>query len=298
VRLEDFAAINEFAVTASLDDGVHIYRLCFTNSNSFSFVATNEKNEIIGIDIAHVLPVTGARIVFVTGSQVHKDYQGFGLWKSLLRMRQNLPGVAYLSPDALSVMPRYKLDAKANGYWGKPSIEFLNNLRKNDMSSFDILPLDEVNHLPDLLTYDRSVFNLDRDRFMREWCSTSNLGEPYARTLIAKQKSDGVILGFGTVRLFSRVYELQPLYADSDEVAEALLIELARLYAEVCGDEPLHIFCEASNLFMLRLVRVHRLNFKVRYCYFRVFDELGTAEEIRKYIRYDRAYGMMFYWPV
>lgn len=117
--------------------------------------------------------------------------------------------------------------------------------------------MDNEKDMINLLAYDRTVFTLDQNRFMREWCTTSKPGEPYARTLIANRTRDGEIVGFGTVRLFSSIYELRPLYADNDQAAEALLVELALIYASECGDKPLHIFCDAKNRFMVDIV--HRL---------------------------------------
>lgn len=81
--------------------------------------------------------------------------------------------------------------------------------------------LTELSSLPfeDLLAYDASVFGSERARFLGIW-----IGRPPGRALAVVR--GGALVGYGVVRECNVGAKIGPLFADDDEVAEALLTGL------------------------------------------------------------------------
>ncbi|MCB1114294.1 MAG: GNAT family N-acetyltransferase [Chlamydiia bacterium] len=77
-----------------------------------------------------------------------------------------------------------------------------------------------------LEAYDTQVVGYDRTPFLKEWIKMPNA------VCLAKTKS-GTLQGYGVIRKCFEGYKIGPLFADTPEIAESLLLALA---AETHGD--------------------------------------------------------------
>lgn len=77
-----------------------------------------------------------------------------------------------------------------------------------------------------LLEYDQKVALIEREQFVKEWCLPRD--KSHGETILALDQATGRCLGYGTMRLFSDYYGIQPLYADSDQIALALMTALTK----------------------------------------------------------------------
>jgi hypothetical protein len=293
-RLEDLTEINNLLARVHFDVGVHIMQLYFTNSEQLWKVAVNEKNEIIGFDSGHVLPVKGIQFGF--DMYIRDDYQNRGIVRRFGIVYGTEPIAGNATQSSMSRISQFDAyDIKLLGYNGEPALgRFQIDLTHRDYSTFDVSPLNDRTDMKNLFQYDRSIFDIDRSQFIREWCTTSKSNQPYARTLIAKRKSDGRILGFGTIRLFSDFYGIMPLYADDQTIARRILYEIVDVFVRECKNEHLYVFFNAKNRLMMEFV--HRLKFELADSEMRQYSR--GAGEIKKYIQFDRVYAFNDYWPV
>lgn len=72
-----------------------------------------------------------------------------------------------------------------------------------------------------LTAYDRRFVVAERDTFLALW-----IGLPQRTSMVALK--DGTIAGFGVMRACPAAFKVGPLYADSPEIAAALIVALAR----------------------------------------------------------------------
>jgi GNAT superfamily N-acetyltransferase len=73
----------------------------------------------------------------------------------------------------------------------------------------------------DLCAYDRPLFPADRARFLKAWIQM-----PQAKAIAMLE--DQAIVGYGVIRQCHQGYKIGPLFANSSQIAEALLLNLAR----------------------------------------------------------------------
>ena len=76
--------------------------------------------------------------------------------------------------------------------------------------------------------FDQTIIKVDRSRFLKEWVYAPKDNEKLARTIAVWNGSQCV--GYGTLRYFVGYYSITPLYADSSEIANFLLCQLAKLF--------------------------------------------------------------------
>jgi GNAT superfamily N-acetyltransferase len=110
---------------------------------------------------------------------------------------------------------------------GKPSARLV---------AADTLPFDR------LLAYDREFFPAPRADFLKNWIKPAD-----GNALVAI--NDGAIAGFGVIRACLEGLKIGPLYAESDRIAEQLLIALA---ATARGDN-IYLDVPAPNAAAIRL---------------------------------------------
>jgi GNAT superfamily N-acetyltransferase len=72
----------------------------------------------------------------------------------------------------------------------------------------------------DLCAYDRHLFPADRARFLKAWIQM-----PQAKAIAMLE--DQAIVGYGVIRQCHQGYKIGPLFANSSQIAEALLLNLA-----------------------------------------------------------------------
>lgn len=297
----DFPQINKLLEPEDWDDGDHILRICLQHTNCIWQVAVNEKGEVVGTNCAQKFFLGEKEALFRVHNSIRDDYQGMRLATRFRQPYLHLPSIGNASMDGVRRLSRWfsGFGMKLVGYAGMPNMGCLKN--SSDADSFKISILEDRSDMDKLLAYDRHVFDVERTRFMREWSTNSGANEPCCRTIIATSKSpDQKVLGFGTLRLFKRAYDIQPVYADHQSIALAILRELVRLYAAERSEKPIRFHFDASNAVMMRFV--HELGLKFNYCetksYTKGREGYDISKELDKSIRYDRVYCMQYYWPV
>jgi ribosomal protein S18 acetylase RimI-like enzyme len=114
---------------------------------------------------------------------------------------------------------------------GKPSVR---------LAAADRVPFDR------LLAYDREFFLAPRSDFLSRWIKPVD-----GKALVAI--NDGEIAGFGVIRACLEGLKVGPLYAESERIAEELLIALA---ATARGD-TIYLDVPAPNAAAIRLAEGH-----------------------------------------
>ena len=105
-----------------------------------------------------------------------------------------------------------------------------------DIQSNQIMPLRAVND--ELKLYDRHLFPAPRDTFLQAWLDAPN---HVSRVFY----ENGGIKGYATLRRCLNGYKVGPLFADTTEVAQALLVSLlSTIPADQMGSE---VFIDMPN---------------------------------------------------
>jgi len=161
---------------------------------------------------------------------ISDKYRGMGLAKKM--MPDFTTEACMGSSGAMSIARRgmsglHWLE-KRHGLYGYVAKKISDQLSVPEISGIriEIVKPEFVNAL---LDYDEKVVLVDRKAFVRRWSTPVLEKEPeYGRSVMAIEENSGRCLGYGTMRLFSDYYGIQPLYADTDEIAGALMIALAK----------------------------------------------------------------------
>lgn len=304
-RLEDIPKVSDLTSDDGLNDGEHIFRLYYSNTKRIWRVAENESGEIVGSQTSHELPIKEKKIICRDHLKIRSDYQGQGIARKLWKIYDDIPTVGLTNEAAMAKMGHWysKSAETLVGYVGKPNMEILKRMGSGtDFPSFTVLPLQDEEDMSEHLAYDRTILGLDRSHYVSEWCRSSAKNEPFAQTVIAKQNSrNGTkIVGYGTIRLFSITYQIQPLYANSDQIAAELLKELIKVYVQISDGRPVGVYFNARNSFMTELVK--HLNMERGHSHLRTYtsgaDGKDIEEELKRIIAHDKVYCLQYYWPV
>lgn len=89
--------------------------------------------------------------------------------------------------------------------------------------SFRVEPITTAT-LEDAIAYDRAFFPDNREDFMRQWLLATDSSR--RRGVVARD--DGKIRGIGVVRQCRNGYKIGPLFADHQDLAETIFVELCR----------------------------------------------------------------------
>lgn len=303
VHPRDFPQIDQILIDADLDKGETVFKLWFDNTKTIWQVAEDENGKIVAVSLLHRLPIRNEFIVFRAYNYINQEYQGLGLMGRFRQAYKDASTLGNATDEAILKMSSWfkKFGPKIVCYIGKPGLNRLNRLITEKSINFDILSATTDKDMKDLLNYDRTVFDLDRRQFMKEWCSQNRVGDRFARTLIARNRSNDQIVGFGTIRLFSKKFHIQPLYADNPEIARSILDELIEIYGLIHDNREIAFNFFANNRFMMDYVEM--LDLKLTACQTRAYTK-GADGQIRaavvdaKLIRFDRVHGVQYYWPV
>ncbi len=143
----------------------------------------------------------------------HNGY-GLALWNKAV---ERLKGCNIGLDGVVSQQENYK----KSGFWlAHRNLRFEGIIPEAEALSPDIVPAAELPFRA-VADYDALHFPEDRDDFLASW-----IGAPNAHTLVCCR--DKSVYGYGTIRKCLTGYKIGPLFADTDAVADALFIGLAR----------------------------------------------------------------------
>ncbi|MEN6326521.1 MAG: GNAT family N-acetyltransferase [Syntrophomonas sp.] len=202
---------------------------CFYNSDPHGFFI----GELAGKPIGCISAVTyGDSYSFMGFYIVKPEYRGQGygiqLWKAAMDYLGNrvigLDGVLaqqnnYIKSGFKTAYHNFRFEGTSTDYSSAPLKEIV------DLAA---LPL------ADLLSYDKMSFPAYRPEFIRRWIKT---GDGAALGYI----SDMQLKGYGVIRACRNGYKIGPLFADNDNIADAILRALMsriRVGAPVFLDVP------------------------------------------------------------
>lgn len=290
----DFPKISAILRVINADFGEHIYRLLYETCENIWQVAENGKGEMIACDRLLLVRLPTTTIIFGTLLAVQVEYKNRGVFRMFAKASIGYSTMGRPTPEFIGKSSAHqKFSFKAFRYAGKPTMDDLDRwFSCQQTDGVRVLPIFSDQDLEQLIAYDRSIFDIDRVKFMRRWAHWSKSGEPYARTFIAKSP-DGAFVGFGVLRLFSSTYEIQPVYADNDAAAKNLLYELTRFYVTECGDKPLRVYFNTNNRVMMEFVR----RLKMEHLNSHMIAYSQGADVIEKYIQYDKIYSTLYHFP-
>lgn len=144
--------------------------------------------------------------------------------------------------------------------------------------------------LTNLYKYDDSLYNNisapNRRFWLNQWLFPENPDQSFA--VVAQNKNDNSVVGYGVGRMQSKNFSsLSPVYADSDDIAYAIICELAN---HLRNRENLYVEFPASKRVCFRFVREAELT--QTYCNFRVYSSSLYKFPIEK------VYCDQEFWPV
>ncbi len=120
-----------------------------------------------------------------------------------------------------------------------------------------------------VLAYDRQFFADDRESFMRQWLLGADPGSRWGAAFLEGNK----VQGLGAIRQCRNGYKVGPLFADREDIAQAVLAELCNVLpenADVIVDVP-----EANQP---AVAMVHALGFEANFETARMYK--GTAPNL------------------
>ncbi|QFT54299.1 GNAT family N-acetyltransferase [Microbulbifer sp. THAF38] len=211
-----------WAAQEGWNPGVHDAE-AFWQADSEAFIAALvQENMIGGGSVTSYEGKYGFMGFFI----VKPEYRGLGFGRKLwYHRRQRM--LERLSPGA-----SVGLDAafQMQDFYGEGGFEFSHrNLRfsmdkplskaNNSASEYEICPLADI-PFDQLLQYDLTCFPACREKFLRTWLS------PEGVQALGLMQS-GELCGYGVIRRCADGYKVGPLFANSGELAEALLRELS-----------------------------------------------------------------------
>lgn len=198
----------------------------FLQADPGAFLSTERDGEIVAtVSCA----LHGERYAFIGFYIVRPDLRGRGLGGTLFdRALERAAGRATGLDGVLAQQNAYERSgfelAHRNVRWRVTS----GGDRPAGLVDLSSVPFDGV------LAYDASIFGSERERFLRAW-----IDRPPGRALACVR--GGVLAGYGVVRECAVGAKVGPLFADDEEVADALLtglIAAARPGGEVFIDMP------------------------------------------------------------
>lgn len=300
--IDDLSQIDKILDHRNMGKSESILRLWFTTSDPIWQVAFVEKNEIVGFYLFHKLPVP-KNVVFGINIDILENYQNMGLTRRFTKAHNGASAMGNDTNEAIAKLGSMlkKFHTKLIKFKGNPSIHLLKNDVDSEKLSISILPITDRD-TDELVIYDRSVLDMDRSKYTRAWCTNSRPGEQFSKTIIARNKIDNKIVGFGSIRFFDRVYEMQPVYADDQSTAHSILYELVRSYAEEkATNKQLVVVIDAKNRLMMDFLR--KMNMKRVITLTRSYSEskdkkIDASEIDEKLVNHDKVYAYQYYWPV
>uniref|UniRef100_A0A183J792 Acetyltransf_18 domain-containing protein n=1 Tax=Soboliphyme baturini TaxID=241478 RepID=A0A183J792_9BILA len=262
--------------------GLHNLIVFYKSSPIGWQVAEDEDGTTVGYYIYNQLPVEGIRFGYQL--LVSRKHTGKGITNMFnMPKKDGVPVIANVTPDTIQ---RYLIDSwyeKLLCYVGAvfPGRGFPVHPPKNKLNIEEVTDA----HLDAIYSYDLGLLGFDRKQFLRLWLNKDEFGKSVCAV------KDGIILGYGTLKIAEKYTMIAPVYADSDEVAFAILYELLHDYDMSL---TLSLIFPATNAFMCHFVK--NLGLQLFTSEMRITR--GNCEAVVKNLQMKKVYALHEFWPI
>lgn len=201
---------------------------------------------------------------------VKPDYRGKGIGTRLVQMATLYLGDRIVGNDGVvAQQENYKLMGFELAY---RNIRFRGIAPAAKPPGPNLVDLSEI-PFADLLNYDRHFFSAQRPEFLRCW-----IRQPEGGATACMQGDQ--LQGYGVIRKCREGYKIGPLFADSDDIAQQLYMNLT---SKVAG-ESVFLDVPETNPGALALVERHKM--------YRVFETARMYKGNIPHLPVNRIYGI------
>lgn len=275
----DLPDMDALAASVHFEIGLETWKIYFETSHENWLCIRNSKQELIGYINSNSMPI-GMKFGF--HCVIREDYQNLGVGRILHPKEERMMGNA--SSETLI------RSFQGQGIYWQKMLDFNGIIHQ----TFPILHRRGQNFhtenlnaadIDQLVNYDNQMTLQSREKFLKLWC----LDAKSEACIVAK--SNGKIVGYGVLRKFTFYHGLTPLYADSDEIAEALFWNLLNAGPNT---KWIQFPCIASNRKAVELGTKAGL---------RIFSsEMRTAhetmKEYHKALPLQKCFALQEFWPL
>lgn len=250
----------ELAATEGWNPGIHDAEIFYKQDPDGFFVA-----ELNGEAAGTVSAVRyGSDFGFIGLFIVKPEYRTLRIGRELGLKALEFMGDRNVGLDG--VVERIEEYEQAGFKFAHKNIRYSSVIRGS--ASKNILPATKV-PFEDIARFDRKCFPAHREIFLNDWIKM-----PDAHSVASVHKNE--LKGFGTIRKCLEGYKVGPLFANNIEVAEEILLGLAK-YA---GKEPLYLDIPDTNSDANELVKKYQMKkiFETARMYNRKDPEIDTTK--------------------
>jgi GNAT superfamily N-acetyltransferase len=233
----------EWAAREGWNPGIHDADL-FWHTDPDAFIGADLNDEMVG---AGAITSYDGRFGFMGFFIMLPNYRGRGLGDQLWharrqRLRERLCAGATIGMDGVFNMQDYY--ARGGFVFSHRDIRFEGRGVATPIAP-GVLPLSEI-PFDDVLSYDSACFPAPRERFLRAW-----IAQPDSRALGCRR--DDRLAGFGVIRRCRQGCKIGPLFANDQEVADALFTALC----DFAPGEPVFLDAPENNPMATALAARH-----------------------------------------
>ncbi len=264
---DDIDTVIEWAVQEGWNPGlndVHCYYAADNNGFLIGYLGEEAVASISAVKYDDNFGFLGYYIV-------KPEYRGMGyglkIWnegmKYLTGCNIGLDGVVEQQDNYMK--SGFKLAFRNIRYGGKGGGE---QVYHNNIVDLESLPFE------DLFEYSKEFFPADRSHFIRQWISQDN-----CRALGILQ--DGKLCGYGAIRSCKEGYKIEPLFADTPEMAQSLFVSLK---AVATSSDKVYLDVPEINSAAVELAESNNMT--------AVFETARMYTGVQPDLSHDRLYGI------
>lgn len=271
VTLEDLPALEKLGEEQHFDIGLENLELYYKTSPTDWNLIENDQGECVAYENVNRMP-NGINFGFQI--IVREDLRGLGLTRLFEKFEDRL----HMGNATEYSILRWRFRTwhwRLIGFFGIPNAVALEEWQKLDALRMEKLSKGNLN---ELIKYDKNVTKVDRTFFLTHWCLADG-NENLSRTSVVRNLK-GKVVGFGTLRKTTGYYTLSPLYADSDQIAKAII---ANLVAQLSTGDYFYFKCLANRQLMVACAND--------------FGLVQTETEMQHYFEQAEAYCKSVKWP-
>ncbi len=218
----------------------------------------------------------------------HPEFRGKGLTRLFKSMdKADFHFLGDQTPDSLKRYPSLIFGHKICNYYGMVRRQRPTVYKHSSASRIEKL---EESHMDALYKFDYELIGMDRSDFIRKWAFPSTNGQE-VHAFAAMKSSE--LVGYGIMRWFVDYWQINPLYANSAEIA-AELIEA--LVAELGVGEG--VFLRAPALCRTLHEFSHRNGMIFTGSEFRSYSDKFTEVQIERHLDWSKVYALQEFWPL
>ena len=261
----DFAI--ELAAKEGWNPGLHDAEYFYRTDPDGFFIALRDNNPVGCISAVSYGGKFGFIGLYIVISEYRGEGLGAALWQHAMRHLKNqnigLDGV-------LQQQENYRKSGFKLAY---RNIRYQGTKLPKIAAEKKLVPLHTID-FEELAAYDSKFFGVPRKRFLEGWV---RMPESRAVAMMRDRK----LYGYGVIRRCQRGFKVGPLFANDEEIAETLLLELS---SEVTIGEPIFLDVPEVNPAAMRLVEQHRMN--------KVFETARMYTDALPAIELDGVFGV------